>query len=74
MSGSITVRFSRGRWICDVSEYAAGKRQRVRKVFGKGREGKLAAEAYTCCRSSSAGGPGVRCRAAAMCFQASLTP
>jgi hypothetical protein len=46
MSGNVSVRFSRGRWIVDTRESINGKRARMRKVFGKGRDGKAEAEAY----------------------------
>lgn len=43
---SVSVRNWRGRWVVDVSETVAGKRERAIKAFGKGASGKAAAESY----------------------------
>ena len=45
---SVTVRFwsERDTWVCDISEKIAGKRKRTVRAFGKGPQGKAAAEAF----------------------------
>lgn len=43
---SLKVRYSRGVWVVDISEYIAGKRVRSIKTFGKGRAAELEARAF----------------------------